>query len=236
MIDFHSHILPGVDDGSESVEQSQFMLSSMASQGITVVAATPHFYADNESVDSFVFRRDLAYKSLLEKTFDGCPRILPGAEIKYYNGISHMDGLEKLALSGSRFLLIEMPFNEWTEFSIREICDISNRGRFTVVLAHIERYLKYQKPKTLDRLLQNGVLFQCNATFFISGFTSHKAFKMLKKMKIHFLGSDCHNLTNRPPNINKALDKIKRKFGSEFVCDFINYGNDLFLENTISKK
>ena len=235
MLDFHSHLLPSVDDGSNDMQESLLMLSSMASQGVSKVAATPHFFAGVESVDSFVERRDAAYSSLVKNTFDGCPEIVPGAEIRYYNGIAHLEGLEKLTLQNTRFLLIEMPFQKWTEFSIREICDISNLGKYTVVLAHIERYLKYQSNIVIERLLQNGVLFQCNATFFISGFASRKAFKMLDKMQIHFIGSDCHNMTSRPPNLIKAIDKIAKKFGDGFADDFINYGNELFLDNTISK-
>ena len=128
-----------------------------------------------------------------------------------------------------------MPFKKWTEFSVREICDISNMGKYTVVLAHIERYIKRQSNAVIERLLQNGVLFQCNATFFTSTLSSRKAFNMLKKTQIHFLGSDSHNMTSRPPNTKKALDKMAKRLGCEFVDDFINYGNEVFLDNTISK-
>ncbi len=235
MIDFHSHILPEIDDGSSSIKESQIMLATMASQGISIVAATPHFFANDETVDSFIQRRSEAYQNLCQNLFEGCPQILPGAEIRYYNGISRLDELGKLTLQGTRFLLIEMPFDKWAEYSIREICDISNCGKYTVVLAHIERYLKYQKPEVIERLLQNGVLIQCNSTFFTSHFASLKAFKMLRNMQVHFIGSDCHNTTTRPPNIQKALNRIAKKFGSEFVDDFINYGNELFLDNTYSK-
>ncbi len=232
MIDFHSHILPDIDDGSKNIKESQTMLGAMATQGVSAVVATPHFFADYETVDSFIERRDKAYDSLCENLFEGCPKIFPGAEIKYYNGISRLEDLKKLTIQTTKFLLIEMPFNRWTDYSIRELCEISNSGKYTVVLAHIDRYLNYQNRDVIERLLQNDILLQCNSSFFVSWFSSIKAFKMLKKMQIHFIGSDCHNTTSRPPNINKAFNAIAKKFGGEFVDNFINYSYELFLDNS----
>ena len=89
MIDFHSHILPGVDDGSVSLEQSIAMLQEEAKQGIHCVIATPHFYPEQEDVDTFLQRRDAAEAALrkeMEKYTD-LPKLLVGAEVFYFSGI-----------------------------------------------------------------------------------------------------------------------------------------------------
>ena len=99
MIDFHTHILPGVDDGSKNVEESLLMLDSMKNQGVKTVIATPHFYANDESVESFLSRRNEAFSSLKKSLADG-PEIILGAEVRYYDGISRLEDLKKLRIEG----------------------------------------------------------------------------------------------------------------------------------------
>ena len=230
MMDFHTHILPGVDDGSRNAEQSLQMLELMRKQGIRRIIATPHFYANDESVDSFISRRNKAFKMLKELNKDG-PEIIPGAEVKFYSGISHMENLEKLRIEGSRLLLLEMPFSQWGESDIKEIIDMAGRGKFTLVLAHIERYISMQKKGVIQRLLDNGILIQSNASFFEGFFSRSKAIKMLRNNQIQFIGSDCHNLTDRAPDLGKAFSAIESKCDKAFLSEFVNYGNELFLQN-----
>lgn len=233
MIDFHAHILPRIDDGSQSVEESIAMLESMKAQGIKKVIATPHFLANHESVSSFVERRNASLERLRE-TMPDLPEIAPGAEVKYYDGISHLPDLKKLRIENSKLLLLEMPFSAWSEYTVKEVADIAGRGKITLVLAHIERYLPMQNSAVLYRLLEHGVLFQSNASFFLSRFTRHKALRMLKNHQIHFLGSDAHNMTDRAPNTAKAVAIIQKKCGEAFADDFITYGNELFLQHTLT--
>ena len=230
MIDFHSHILPQVDDGSRSVEESLRMLSLMKKQGVGQVIATPHFLANHESVDEFIGRRGAAYLRLAAEA-EEVPRIHLGAEVRYYDGISHLPDLKKLRIENSKLLLLEMPFCTWGEYAVKEVCDLAGQGSITLVLAHIERYLGYQRPDVLYRLLDSGVLLQCNASFFCDFLSKRRAFGMLQKGMIHFLGSDAHNLTDRAPNTAKAISVMQKKFGHAFVHDFISYGNELFLQN-----
>ena len=126
-----------------------------------------------------------------------------------------------------------MPFKHWTELDVSEVLNIAARGDVTLVLAHIERYLPYIDDKLLSRLNDNGVLFQANASFFSGFLKSGRAVKMLKENKIHFVGSDCHNLSNRAPNMNVAYQTIIKKLGVVAAEEFFNYGNELFLENKI---
>lgn len=233
MIDFHSHILPGVDDGSKSVGQTLEMLSIMSAQGIKTVVATPHFDAEEQSVADFLQKRNEAYNLVVRSRTDTIPEILLGAEVMYYDGISNLEDIDKLTVQNTRLLLLEMPLVRWSKYCIDEVCKLSSLGKITVVLAHIERYLSLQDSNVIATLIRNGVLIQCNATFFTTRFMSRKALKMLKNGQIQFLGSDCHNLTSRPPNMQSALNVIAKKFGDEFLSDFVYYGNEVFLDNKI---
>ena len=232
MIDFHTHLLPCMDDGSKSAEESMTMLESLRGQGVGKVIATPHFYANDETVDHFIARRNASYSALKEKWTDK-PEILLGAEVRYYDGISRLPDLKKLRIENSRLLLLEMPFGPWTEYSIREIIDIAVQGKITPVLAHIDRYLPMLKKSVLPRLLDSGVLMQVNTSFFNGRFTRSKALNMVKTNQIHFIGSDCHNLTDRVPDTSKAFDRIRKKFGDAFTADYIDYENELFLQSEI---
>ena len=230
MLDFHTHILPGVDDGSQSVDESLQMLERMQKQGIETVVATPHFYANDESVDDFLARRDAALGALRERSPSG-PDILLGAEVRYYEGISRMPDLKKLRIQNSRLLLIEMPFRPWTENAVREVIDIACQGRITPVIAHVERYLFLQKKGVATRLLESGVLFQANSSFLMGWRQRRRAMGMIQKGQIHFIGSDCHNLTDRPPNAAEAFSLIEKRLGTSFATAMIDYERELLLHS-----
>ena len=230
MIDFHTHVLPCVDDGSQSMEESLAMLSAMREQGVTTVIATPHFYANDDSIDSFLARRDGAYASLASAC-ENAPRIILGAEVKYYEGISRLPDLKKLRINGTRLLLLEMSMSRWSEDAVREVLDIAGQGRIIPVLAHVERYLFAQKKETVTRLLESGVLFQANSSFVTERRSWRKAITMIKEEQIHFLGSDCHDLTDRPPNVAKAFSYIQKKLGDAVVEDYMDYQRALFAQS-----
>ncbi len=227
MIDLHSHILPCVDDGSKNVDESLKLLSMLSKQGVDTVVATPHFLPDRESLDEFLKRRQNAFDELLSYIPDDAPQIILGAEVAYYEGISRLQELHKLSIGKSKLLLMEMPMSKWSEYSIKELTHLACSNSITLVLAHIERYLAYQDKKTLARLLECGVLLQVNASFFNDFRTRYKAFSMLNDGRIHFIGSDCHNLTHRPPCIGQAFDLIRKKSGKDFLQDFTEYQRSL---------
>jgi len=229
MIDFHSHILPQMDDGSSSVEESLEMLKMLSAQGVKKVVATPHFYANDESVDEFLKRRSRSYEMLRPVLNDDLPEVLLGAEVKYYNGISRMEGLRRLTVQNSRLLLLEMSVAKWTEYVANEVIEMSNSGDLTVALAHVERYLFMQSRAVQDKLLQSDVLMQCNAEFFVGAFTKRKALKMLANADIQLIGSDCHNTTDRKPMMGDMSERIVAKYGRRMFNQFVEFGNSLFL-------
>ena len=228
MIDWHNHLLPNMDDGSRSVEESLAMLRAQAAQGITTVMATPHFYANDESVASFLERRSRCAQRLSEQwQGNDLPSIRLGAEVRYYPGISRMSGLSELCIEGSKLLLLEMPMIRWTESMIRELIEMSGRDGICLVLAHIDRYLALQSRAVWPRLLDNGILMQTNASFFAGFTTRRRALSLLRDGYVHLLGSDCHNMTSRPPQIGKAFEIIQKRFGADYLSQMNEYGYSL---------
>lgn len=231
MIDWHCHILPNMDDGSQSVAESVSLINMQKSQGVSTVVLTPHFYANDESVDTFLERREKSLYELESQLYSDSPRILLGAEVRYYQGISRLADLKKLRIEGSQLLLLEMPMCTWSEYMIRELIELSFKGDIKIVLAHIERYFSLQKRSVWERLFESGILAQVNASFFASIFTKRKAMAMLKKGNVHFLGSDCHNTTSRPPKMKGAFKVIRRKLGRDFIEQMNEFGYYQLVQN-----
>ena len=225
MVDFHSHILPGVDDGSPDVARSIAMLRMEGEQGITHVVATPHFYPKHDTPEQFLARRDQAEAILREEMekHTGLPRLSVGAEVHYFRGISESDMVPRLALN-SRSILIEMPPAPWPDTAYRELEAIRTQWGITPVLAHIDRYIApfrtFGIPERMEKL---PVLVQANGSFFLEKATASMALRLLKRDRIHLLGSDCHNLTSRKPNLGAAMELIARKLGPEALTRLRRY-------------
>lgn len=228
MVDFHCHCLPEMDDGSKSVDESIGILEALWSQSVTTVVATPHFIANNESVDSFLERRQKSLEKLSSSLIKDLPEIKLGAEVEFYEGISNLDGLRKLCIEGTDILLLEMVSAKWTQGIINELYRLVSLGNIRIMLAHIERYLFLQDWDVIDYLLQNDVIMQSNASYFIRLITKRKACKQLKNGIIHVLGSDSHNMTTRPPRINEALAFVEKKLGNEAVEYLNSVSEELF--------
>ena len=231
MIDWHSHILPEMDDGSKSTQESLCLIKMLSEQGVDIVTATPHFDADNESVESFLQRRTLSYDKLKGQLSGSFPRVLLGAEVSYYPGISKMSGLKRLVIENTQLLLLEMPMSKWTEYTFSELTELACSGEMQIILAHVERYLSYQSADVLERLFDSNLLMQVNATFFTQLGSRRKALRMLENGKIQFIGSDTHNTTTRPPHIKKAFEIIQRKFGDDFIKQMNGYGYSMLVQN-----
>ena len=215
-VDFHCHILPGVDDGSRDSHQSLQMLEAEALQGITHVVATPHFYANHTDPDKFLARRALAAEALAEamQGRSDLPRITLGAEVHYFAGIGESEQLQRLTIGSTKYILIEMPGPPWTEAGYRDLENIYLHQGLTPIIAHIDRYIgpwrTFGIPKRLEDL---PVLVQANGEFFLDKATAGMAMRMLRRGQIHLLGSDCHNLEDRAPNLGEARQRIAKKLG-----------------------
>lgn len=218
MVDFHTHILPQLDDGSRSLEESMGMLQKEQEQGVSHVVATPHFYAQTDEPERFLHRRraaELRLREEMEKNPD-LPQLIIGAEVYYFPGISDSDILPKLAIGNTGCILIEMPFPPWTKRMYEELALIRSRWNLTPIIAHMDRYISplrtFKIPEKLEEL---PVFVQVNTSFFLRKLTAPMALRLLREEKIHLLGSDCHNLTERIPNMQEAIEVIERKLGRE---------------------
>lgn len=215
MIDIHSHILPGIDDGCSTVQEAEQLLRLSWKQGVNIIAATPHYYSRKESIEEFLQRRDEAMNKL--SLAEGMPQVILGAEVSYFKGMYNTLDLEKLCIGDSRLLLVEMPQEPWTKHMMDDICKLMRHG-ILPVFAHVERYYKRsQLLKYREQLVDWGVCFQANADAFLSFGTARKTLQLLQKAQIQFVGSDCHNLTTRQPNLNRAMQVIYRKLGKRTV-------------------
>ena len=233
IVDCHSHVLPGIDDGSASVEESLILLQKEAEQGISHVLATPHFYAQYETPESFLRKRQESEDRLRAamQEYDGLPRLSVGAEVYFFRGMSETECLSQLTIDGKQYILIEMPPAPWSDSMYRELEDIWHKRRITPVIAHIDRYIRpfrtYQIPEHLARI---PVLVQANAGFFLNKRTRRLALGLLRSKQIHLLGSDCHNLTNRPPRLGEAVEVIVKHLGQPALLQLQSWQNELLLD------
>lgn len=236
MTDLHMHVLPGMDDGSRDTGTSIAMLERSAAYGVDTVAATPHFYAQDNDISRYLARRGTACERLLEAAGgrEDLPALRLGAEVLYFSGMSAVDSLDRLCLEGTKLLLLEMPFAPWTDRMLREV-EILQRGGIQVVAAHVERYMLMQPRRTMEAFLDLGVLVQCNGAFFLSRRTARRALGMFRRGEIHFLGSDAHNMRARPPELGKALDCIEKKLGRDALAR-LEANERLYLGTDLGRK
>lgn len=204
-----------MDDGSQSIEESLDMLRESKRQGVSGIAATPHFYADATTPDRFIEKRKSSLGELMRHLDHGMPQIRLGAEVHYYEGICRSDEILKLRMEGTNLLLVEMPVMRWTPRMQDVLVELNHRPEVTVLLAHMERYLFCQSPNTWNILYRNGILMQANASFFLQRKTRRKALGLLRSGGIHVLGSDCHNMRDRCPCMGNAMALIVRSLGGE---------------------
>ncbi|MBQ9685113.1 MAG: hypothetical protein IJV41_01015 [Oscillospiraceae bacterium] len=223
MIDFHSHILPEIDDGSDSIETSLAMLRESRRQGVDLICATSHFYADEDDPASYLARRNHAYARLRAAMGDSkeYPEIRLGAEILYFPGISVAEEMRGLILERTPFLLVEPPMMPWSEEMLDEVELCGETLSCIPVIAHIDRYMRLLNDYTLfDRVKDRRLLIQVNASFFVHHDTRDFALECLREGRIHFMGSDCHNMGSRRPNMGHAAQVIRHAGEARIFSDF----------------
>ena len=223
-IDLHSHILPQLDDGSDSVEMSLAMLYQMAEQGVDVVCATSHYYAKYSSIPAFCERRAEALERLSSVLTAELPRVLPAAEVAYFPHMEEQD-LMPLCIQGTRTLMLEMPFSDWTGLQLETVEALVLDCRYDVVLVHPERFCfsKSNRHK-LEKLAELPIGLQVNAGSLLRWGTRRLALDLLQMAQYPLLGSDCHNLTSRPPNLKEGRKVVMQKLGEAFLKKIDWYG------------
>ena len=220
MIDLHTHILPGMDDGSPDAACSVEMLRRQRAQGVEVVCGTSHYYRRQNSISLFCERRAAAMDRLKEALPRGetLPRVIPAAETAYFSGIGDHPGLERLCIQGTRTLMLEMPFTEWSDLQVEEVSALVLDRRFQVVLVHPERFCASKgNRRKIQQLEQLPVALQVNAGALLLWRTRRLGLELLREAPIPLLASDCHNLTTRVPNLQEGRRVVRQKLGNGFL-------------------
>lgn len=217
MIDIHSHILPGIDDGAQSRKESIELLQKLKEQGVTKVVATPHFYHQDQSAEEFLSKRAHAYEKLMSAIDDsmGLPEVVLGAEVYFSPSLSELD-MSALCIENTDYFLFELPYQEITTSVMNQIFDFINHSGKIPIFAHLERFFRYTSPEKLYELTEYGALGQLNCTSLLRFDTKRAAYKLIKNGRIQLIGTDAHNLNHRPPAIPEAKAILDKKFGSDF--------------------
>ena len=233
MIDFHTHILPALDDGSKDIDMTAEMLRMETSMGVDMVIATPHFYAHRTGISRFLEKRERIFREAekLIREEPGLPEIKTGAEVYYFQGMGKAGDIRELVIGSTDMILLELPFRPWDSDVLRDIDNIKDRQGLRVILAHVERYRDLQKDRSLyEEVLDHADVIQMNAGSFIeAGLLRRKALmKFAASGRRLIIGSDCHNTTSRKPNLRMGLDILGKKQGEEFADGIIQTLDDLF--------
>ncbi len=227
IIDFHSHVLPGIDDGSKNLDMSIEMLKASKNQGISIQVATPHFYAHRMKAENFFEKRDKAHEELQPKVEAIGIDLKLGAEVAFSRSMSEWDNIRDFTIQGTDLILIEMPFDQWTSKERDVLSDIKDLG-LRPILAHVERFISYQKNKSAwDDILDMGLIYQFNCEDLLSFIRRGKVLKLIDSLDNVILGSDCHNITTRVQNLQDGRSVIEKKLGVEELNRIDEYSESL---------
>lgn len=203
-IDFHAHILPGMDHGCKDLAMSLAQLNMATTHKINLIVATSHFYPHVESVSSFIRRRQEAWNCLKANKEKDSPMIMLGAEILLCNRIDKMEGIEQLSIENSNVLLIEMPLVKYWDLKLIDtVVRLKEEKRFQLVLAHGERYPESE----VEKILEIGVLLQLNVASTTKRFPSQFVRRSMKQHQVVALGSDIHGLSNSYENFTRSMKR-----------------------------
>lgn len=225
MIDFHSHALPGIDDGPKDCCKSAEMLTDSLLAGVELVVLTPHFYC-RHSITEFIERRKNSYNELLsycDANNITLPKLKLGAEVAFsYELFAHHD-LKRLCIEGTSTMLLELPFTCWNSWMFDKIFELGASHGINVVIAHGERYLKSAKEiSKLKPLFDMNIPVQINADSFFMLTKKKTVNNLLKLSNTYLLGSDMHNTTTRRTRMKNCTERILKKYGAEYLGKLIS--------------
>ena len=222
MIDMHSHIINGIDDGSKSIEMTINMLKKAELSGTTDIIATPHFMRG---------RFEVEYNEVLKKVEElkGISRennidinIYAGQEVYYSRKLLEYYNDKIIGtINNSKYMLIELPMLEFNiEEVINTIYELQIRG-ITPIIAHPERYKQFiKKPSMINALIKEGMLFQLNAGSIAGDFgkdVKKTATKYLEHNIYSVVGSDAHRDRGRDTDMRKTLNILEEDKKEEFI-------------------
>ena len=224
LADMHSHILPGIDDGSPNIGTSVKMLGAEKRSGVGRIALTPHFALSSNTVGTFLTKREQAYEQLAPEAEKLGIELSMGAEVLYTRSLADID-LTRLCIGNTRYMMIELPYERLTGRFVSEFRSFEGSifPDIRLILAHAERYLAFTSEESLLGLISPDMVIQVSCGSFRT-FGKRKAFiyKLIRNDMLHLLGTDCHNMTDRAPNMDTARKAICRKFTPQVFYGLMN--------------
>ena len=221
MFDCHCHILPGLDDGAQDLDTALAMGRMAVAGGTTTVFATPHVLSGEWRTSWVAIVEACTY---LQDVFDKqhiALRVLPGCEFFMdMELLPLLQGPGAYCLNEGKYLLVELPVTQVPAYAENFLFTVQARG-ITPVLAHVERYAALQQePERLEEWVERGVVLQVNASSFVGKNgerMQRRAETLLRKGRIHLVGSDAHSARTRHPDMKKALAAIRTMGGSDVL-------------------
>jgi protein-tyrosine phosphatase len=229
VIDIHHHCLHGVDDGPRELSEAVELCAMAAEEGIETIIATPHVLRDRWPTFSPQELRDKFDE--LQARVGSTPRLLLGSEYFFSHDMVELlqEGKTILPLAGSRYVLLELAANSVPPMLETPFYRAQLEG-WVPVIAHPERNLVLQeRPDVLAFLIGHGARVQLTATSLTGAFGSkarQAAEKFLRQRLVHFVATDAHNTTKRPPAMREALAALRSVVGDS-VADALTVGNPL---------
>lgn len=232
--DIHTHILPGIDDGSKDWEMTENMLKAAVIQGVETIIATPHNYPGRTPQDSDKIRRLCEETQKIGQKILPSLRVLTGNEILYRPEVTkELASGHALTLADSSYVLIEFLPHESFRVVLEGMNELLENGYYPV-LAHVERVKDvFDSEENISRLLRMGCCLQSNCGSLMGNLFDRRSArlrKMITKRQIHFLGSDCHNTQSRPPVYDDCIRSLKKKI-SQDILDQLLYTNPKQLQS-----
>lgn len=218
MIDFHSHCLPGVDDGAKDVAMAKAMLEESARQGVDTVVATPHFYYNRMTPEEYFARRSQAYAAI-QPVIPAGMRVLLGAEVQVQEGLCRID-LRPFCLAGTDVILLEFPLGKPPVWLNEEIENIIYEQKLIPMFAHVDRYIHWYSRSVIAHTVDfQEAILQISAESLSRGPRYRRLMDWLPPADKILIGSDMHDNEHRPPNMGKAVQFLKRNRHGRVLLD-----------------
>ena len=220
-IDMHCHILPGVDDGAESVEEMRAMLQIAYDEGIRCIIATPHHHPARGHKPPEILRKRAVLLRDAAHAIDKHFRIYLGTEIYFGQDIPQkLKNKQVLTMNRRNYILVEFSPSEPFSYLYQSLQQLQMEG-YEVILAHVERYhCIIDEPELAEQLRKMGILLQINAGSIIgeSGRKEKKFVRDLMEENMVFcVGTDAHSANRRAPRMKKAAACVANKYGEEYM-------------------
>lgn len=224
MIDIHTHILPGMDDGAQTMDDAIAMAKAAADEGITTIIATPHHQNGNyDNPKSSILALAAELNDELKQRGIALT-VLPGQEVRLHGDL--LDGVvrhEVMALADTPYILIEFPPDHVPRYAEQLLFDVQLKGLMPII-AHPERNAEIiENPDQLYQLIKHGAFAQLTASS-ITGHFGKKiktfSFQLIEANLAHFIASDAHNLKTRPFRLRQAYSAIRKEYGANMVYYF----------------